>query len=125
MARPTKYGEAMAKPRSFRLTASDDEKFAAKLFRSKMETSEFIRDHILKNKTEVIALPPKPTKQAKLERLRLIGLVNKAGNNVNQIAHRLNSDFKAGKVTADTYNAILGALEDVSLLMKASLPKWD
>lgn len=122
MARPTKYSEPLAKPRSFRLTESDDSKFAEKLAASGMETSEFVRDQVLKNKTQVIARPPKPSKQTRLERLRLIGLVHKTGNNINQLAHRANADYKAGTISADTYRAILEQLEAISLYLKASLP---
>ena len=125
MARPTKYGEPLAASRSFRLPESDDAKFAAKLSRSGMETAEFVRDCVLKNRTEVIALPPKPSKQSKIERLRLIGLIKMAGNNINQIAYRANADYKAGVLTAATYVSILSQLEDVSLYLKSSLPKWE
>ena len=122
MARPTKYGEPLAGSRSFRLPESDDAKFADKLARSGMETSEFVRDYVLKNRTEVVALPPKPSSQSKVDRLRLIGLVKKAGNNVNQIARRANSEYKSGVISSETYRSILAELEDITLYMKASLP---
>lgn len=101
---------------------SDDEKFAAKLAASGLETSELVRDYVLRNKIEVVARPSKPSKQALLERRRLIGLVKKAGNNINQLAYRANSEYKAGVISPATYGAILTELESISLYMKASLP---
>ena len=122
MGRPTKYTKPLAMPRSFRLMASDDEKFAANLAASGLETSEFVRDYVLRNKIVVVARLGKATTQTRLERLRLIGLVAKAGNNINQLARRANTDYKAGVVSAGTYEAILDELEAISVNLKASLP---
>ena len=122
MVRPTKYTEPLAMPRSFRLMVSDDEKFADKLASSGLETSELVRDYVLRNKIVVVARPGKATKQTRFERLRLIGLVAKAGNSINQLARRANTDYKAGVISAGTYEAILDELEAISVFLKASLP---
>ena len=100
---------------------SDDAKFAEQLAASGLETSELVRDYVLRNKIEVVARPSKPSTQSHLERLRLIGLVHKAGNNINQLAYRANADYKAGTLSASTYGAILNELEAISLYMNASL----
>jgi len=126
MVRPTKFDEPLARPRSFRLRKSDDEKFKKKLTESGLETSAFLREYILQNKTEVIARPQKSiTRESCIELIRLIGQVQKVGNNINQIAHRANSDFLAGTLTESVYRDLVTQLEDVSLHLKTCLPKWD
>ena len=126
MVRPTKFDEPLARPRCFRLRKSDDEKFKKKLTESGLETSAFLREYILQNKTEVIARPQKSiTRESRIELIRLIGQVQKVGNNINQLAHRANSDFLAGTLTESVYRDLVTQLEDVSLYLKTCLPKWD
>ena len=126
MVRPTKFDEPLARPRSFRLRKSDDEKLEKKLTESGLETSAFVREYILQNKTEVIARPQKSiTRESRIELIRLIGQVQKVGNNINQLAHRANSDFLAGTLSESVYRDLVTQLEDVSLHLKTCLPKWD
>jgi len=121
--RPTKYGEPLAKPRSFRLTVSDDAKLVAKLAAAGMEMSEFLRDYVLRERTTVVARPAKLSSHTGAEVRCLIGLVGAIGNNLNQLARRANADYQAGIIAAPTYDAILEELEAISLYLHASLPR--
>lgn len=121
--RPTKYGQPLAKPRSFRLPENDDAALAAKIAASGLEFSEFIRDYVLRDRTTVIARAPKLSSQAGAEQRRLIGLIGASGNNLNQLARRANTDYQAGIISAATYEAVLQQLEAISLYLHASLPR--
>lgn len=126
MGRSRKFSEPLAKPRSFRLERSADEKLAKKLGEADLKLSEYIRKVLHQDKTVVVARPQRKLgREDRLEVLRLTGQLNKVGNNINQIAHRLNTDYLAGTVSEMTYREILVQLENVFLDMKKCLPKWD
>ena len=81
-----------------------------------MKPSTFFRDAVLANKTQVIArAKPSPT------RGRLVYLMNKASNNINQLAHRANADHLAGVVSEAPYTRILAELHSVAQMMKAAI----
>lgn len=126
MVRPTKYEEPMARPRSFRLRKLEDEKFAKKLSDAGLETSEYIRKLLHEDKSEVIARPQRMmSKESRLELIRMIGQVQRVGNNINQLAHRANADYLTGTLAEKTYEDLLSRLEEVSFDLKFCLPKWD
>ena len=71
---------------------------------------------MLTNKTRVVA------RQApNVDRMRVTFVVNKAGNNLNQIAHVLNAARLDNSATESTYLAALDTLESIELLLKAHL----
>jgi len=125
MVRPSKFEEPLARPRSFRLRQAEDEKFAKKLKEANLETSEYIRNKLLEDKTEVVARPQRKNKEARLELLRMVGQLQRLGNNINQLAYRANADHLAGTLSEQTYRDLLSQLEDISLDLKSCLPKWD
>nr|WP_323123153.1 plasmid mobilization relaxosome protein MobC [Burkholderia alba] len=96
------------------------EVFADKVRASGMTPSEFLRDCVLTNRTQIVARPP-----ASVERKRIMFVVNKAGNNINQLAHIANSQKVAGKLSEATLVAILDELELVTQLLKAHLHRVD
>jgi hypothetical protein len=55
----------------------------------------------------------------------MIGKVQEVGDAMNQLAHQANSGYLAGTVSEGDYRDLLAVLEDISLDLKASLPKWD
>lgn len=117
MARPAKDdAEKLTKTVAFRLTEADHSTYIKKQDASGLSKSEFFREYILTNKTEVIARP-----KASKEKKRLLFLVNKASNNLNQLAHRANAEHIAGTIDQQTYSDILFQLQDLSLLMRASI----
>ncbi|WP_407655516.1 plasmid mobilization protein [Burkholderia alba] len=110
----------LSKPISTRLDDAQMEVFADKVRASGMTPSEFLRDCVLTNRTQIVARPP-----ASVERKRIMFVVNKAGNNINQLAHIANSQKVAGKLSEATLVAILDELELVTQLLKAHLHRVD
>lgn len=116
MARPRKHAEGLGKPVSFRLPESDRLAWETKVKESGLSPSDFFRDYVLANRTQVVARP-----QPSRDYDRLLYLFNKAGNNVNQLAHRANAAHVAGTVSEDTYVGILAALDGLTRYMAAAL----
>ena len=105
---------------SFRLTDADHQAYLEKVEASGLKPSTFFRDCVLTNKTQIIARP-----KSSLEKSRLLYLFNKASNNINQLAHRANSEHKGGGLSDGTYREILDALDDLSRDMKDILRRVD
>ena len=105
---------------SFRLTDADHKAYLEKVEASGLKPSTFFRDCVLTNKTHIIARP-----KSSLEKSRLLYLFNKASNNINQLAHRANSEHKGGSLSDGTYREILDALDDLSRDMKDILRRVD
>lgn len=90
MARPTKDESEKLKTVAFRITEGDfwrTKKFGA----SGLSQSEFFREYVLTNTTQVISRPV-----ASKDSKRAVFLLHKASNNINQLAHRANSENRAG-----------------------------
>lgn len=98
---------------SFRLPKSVAEWWEEKIARSGFANkSEFFRQAVQENKTEVIARPV-ATRDVK----RAVFLLAKASNNLNQLAHRANSDHIAGKLSEGTFTSILNQLQQLNLFL--------
>lgn len=107
MARPQKEdSEKLSKTVAFRLTEDDFAAYKKKFGASGMTQSEFFREHVLTNTTQVIARPVAST-----DAKRAVFLLHKASNNINQLAHRANSENLAGVLSQETFNSILHQLE--------------
>lgn len=109
--------QKLTTPVSFRLTAGDHAAYLAKVDASGLKPSEFFRDAVLTNRTQILARPPK----ASPERGRLLYLFNKTSNNINQLAHRANADHLAGVISEATYTRILTDLHGLAHYMKAAI----
>jgi hypothetical protein len=90
-----------------------------------MDASKFFRLAIIENKTVVQGDASGARKRAvrvkdnvPADVKKAIFLLAQLGNNMNQIAHRLNLDHKAGKVAPATYAAILEELRGLSATVK-------
>ena len=105
---------------SFRLTDADHQAYLEKVEASGLKPSTFFRDCVLTNKTQIIARP-----KSSIEKSRLLYLFNKASNNINQLAHRANSEHKGGALSESTYHAVLDALDELSRDMKDILRQVD
>lgn len=86
---------------NFRLSNDDYDKYMTKVMMSGYNSSEFFRNAVLENKTEILH---------KEDVQRLLFQLNKIGNNINQLAYRANLDNFEGKITDDTYRSILSGL---------------
>lgn len=78
----------------------------------------YLRDCILQS--QVVARP-KPS----ADRARMLFLMNKASNNINQLAHQVNSAHKAGTINESTYRRILFDLDVLATYMKATVGHVD
>jgi len=51
--------------------------------------------------------------------------LSKAGNNINQLAHRANSENLAGVLRQDTYDSILHSLESIEAYLRMMVAHVD
>lgn len=112
MPRKPADGQKLTRPVSFRLTDADHAAYQAKVEASGLKPSEFFRECVLQNRTQVVARVPTSS-----DKHRLLYLFNKTSNNMNQLAHAANSAELAGTVTPATYAGILSELQAIADMM--------
>ncbi|MDQ1835205.1 plasmid mobilization relaxosome protein MobC [Massilia scottii] len=113
MARPTKSDDKkLSKVISFRMQMDVFLEFAKQCSDANLTQSELHRDYVTKNRVEVIARP-KASSDAK----RAVFLLQKASNNLNQLAHRANADSMNNLVSEETYLAVLDQLKQLNQYM--------
>ena len=113
MAKPKKADKEETVTFSFRLPISVANWWNEKIAKSGLgNKSAFFRDAVQQNKTEVIAKPA-----AMADQKRAIFLLQKASNNLNQLAHRANWQHQAGKLSEESFNLILGQLQQLNQFM--------
>lgn len=113
MARPVKSeAEKLSHTVAFRLTDRDFLRYRCKFSASGLNQSDFFRAHVLNNTTQVVARPV-----GSRDSMRAVFLLQKASNNVNQLAHRANSEYLTGLVSENTYVAILDQLQQLNTFM--------
>ena len=105
---------------SFRLALPDHAAYLAKAKAAGVKPSDFFRDAVLNNKTQIVARTPPSS-----DKRRLIYLFNKASNNLNQLAHTANAAELAGTVTPATYAGILAELQTLADVMKEAIRTAD
>lgn len=120
MARPPKNAERLSKPVSCRLSATDYKAYLSKVQASGLSQSDFFRECVLQNKTTVTAI-----QKTNPDLQRMLFLFNKTSNNLNQLAHRANSDHLADKLSEAKYAAILEELNLIARYLKATLRHAD
>ena len=120
MARPKKHGAGLSKPVSFRLSEPDFLAYQEKVRASGLSASDFFRDAVLTNRTQIVARP-----KASGDKRRALYLLNKAGNNINQLAHRANAAHQAGTLSEKTLEGILDNLELIARYLKATVSHVD
>ncbi|MDP1872056.1 MAG: plasmid mobilization relaxosome protein MobC [Gallionella sp.] len=106
---------------SFRTTKLGAAKWNAKIRSSGMNKSRFFDEAITNNQT--VVSPPKnphvPKPKRTTDEQKIIALLNYISVNINQIAHRINSDHKSGGVKEYVYVDALDALEEIANIAKA------
>jgi len=122
MGRRAKGEKRLTKPYSFRLSDDEAAEMDAKIAASGLDTSTFLRDHWLKNKGAVTVVA-KP--KASLEKKRMQFVFNKAGNNLNQIAHVLNTANMSQRLTDSLFRQAVQGLDDIARYLKAALDHVD
>ncbi|MGZ4953944.1 MAG: ribbon-helix-helix domain-containing protein [Methylobacter sp.] len=101
---------------NFRIDKESFDAFEDKVNASGVSKSEFFRDMVLNNKTQVIERKKTTdnTKQA-------LYLLNKSSNNINQLARAANIANQTGKISDNIYSSFLAELENQSQLLRALL----
>jgi hypothetical protein len=115
-----KHQGGLGKPIAFRLSPADREAYLAKVAESGLTQSEFFRQVVVANKTTVVAKP-----KASVDRKRMLHIFAKTSNNLNQIAHRANSEHVQGKLSEATYDQLLYQLQIIARYLKTSLNHVD
>ncbi|MFC0691791.1 plasmid mobilization protein [Paraburkholderia humisilvae] len=115
-----KAPSALGKPVSTRLTEDQWKLFNEKVERSGMSSSGFLRDCILTNRTQIVERP-----RVTDERQRIMYVINKTGNSLNQLAHVANSARISGQLPESNFVALLDELEMITQLLKAHLYRVD
>lgn len=104
----------------FRVTEADFAEFDLKLKQTGMSASEFFRDVFLKSKVTFNVKQVKPVDYHKL-----IFIYNKAGNNINQLAHKVNGDHRRGLISESIHLKWLNKLASVESLLQAGISNAD
>ena len=120
MPRKPADGQKLTQPVSFRLTAADHAAYLAKVEASGLKPSEFFRECVLQNRTQVVARVPTSS-----DKRRLLYLFNKTSNNMNQLAHAANAAELAGTATPATYAGILASLHALEEMMQRVIDHAD
>jgi CRISPR/Cas system CSM-associated protein Csm3 (group 7 of RAMP superfamily) len=104
----------------FRLTEADFAEFDEKLKQTGMTASEFFRDVFLNSKITFNVKQAKP-----VDYHRLVFIYNKAGNNINQLAHKVNADHRGGLISESVHLKWLNKLASVESLLLAGISNAD
>lgn len=116
MARPKSDKPKLTKIVSARLTDEQNEDFLKRLKLSGLKESEYIRRAILGDETTIIAAPV----QSETDRRQLF-VISKASNNLNQLAHVMNTARLQGAIDRELCIDLLAKLDRISRYLKASL----
>lgn len=107
MARPLKEKTPLTRFFAFKTTEEAGKVWDAKIAASNLSASEFIRKAVEENSTVIKPADP-----------RISFLLAQQSNNINQIAHQLNSAKRAGTVSNHLYWEILQQLESIATVAK-------
>lgn len=105
---------------SFRLTDEEAAIFEEKIAASNMSKSEFFREVFI-NSNVNLTVKAAPSKDYQ----RLLFLTNKASNNLNQLAHRVNTHHLNGKVSDRLYRKYLNTLISIRDILLAGVDNAD
>lgn len=113
MARPLKDEPKLTRTYSFKTTEEMGVIWDAKIAAADISASEFFRQAVEQNQT--VISPPKNPRTPKIKRSideqKILFLLSKQSNNINQIAHAINSARTAGIVSAQLYQDVLDRLD--------------
>lgn len=116
MARPRKNdADRLGLPIAVRLPPAERAALIEKAGAAGITPAAYVRQAVFSDKTEIVVRP------ASRDYDRLQYLVNKAGNNLNQLAHRANAAYAAGHVSEKTYAGLLAELQMLGRVLRATL----
>lgn len=105
-------------PASFRLHPAAHEKLYAQAAEAGISTRSWLEQAILENRTQIVA---KPRLHPDLR--DLLYQVNKAGNNVNQLAHHFNTLALKGGIPSSEVALALSALDRIAQTLQEALDR--
>ena len=117
MGRPRRGTEELTEVFSCRLAKSIGARLRAKITEANMTRSEFMREIVDNDDTKIIVAK----QRVSADKRQMLYLINKTGNNINQIAHRANSDHRRGVISEATYRQLLAQLSAVEQYMDEAL----
>jgi len=121
MARPRKpEHEKLNRTIAWRVTDGVKELLERQYEESGLPQAEFLRELLERKKPQIIARR-KPTPDYK----RALFLLSKTSNNINQLAHRANTDHQQGILSEEKYAKILSELQELTAYMKAVIKDAD
>lgn len=103
-------------PASFRLSSGAHAKLYGQAAAAGISTRAWLEHAVLENATQIVARP-----QLHPDLGELLLQVNKAGNNVNQLAHRFNTLALKGDVPGSEVTAALEALREISRALQETV----
>lgn len=115
MARYVDPESKLVAAKRFRLTESDATALDEKVAKSGLTESEFIRQAVIQNKTEIRP----PIRQMKKKDMHpmsreIIYQIQKEGNNLNQIARQINTARAEGWISNSTFESVLDDLDSIA-----------
>lgn len=115
MARYVNPESKLVSAKRFRLTEADAAVLDEKVAMSGLTESEFIRQAVIQNKTE-IRPPVKPLKKKDMHPLarQIVYQIQKEGNNLNQIARQINIARREGSINNATFSDVLDDLDSIA-----------
>ncbi|WP_426400884.1 plasmid mobilization protein (plasmid) [Ralstonia sp. R-29] len=119
MPKPKTEG-GLSKPMSFRLSEADREAYLAKVAASGLTPSEFFRQAVLTNRTQVVA-----RLKATPHRERLLFIFSKTSRDIEQLARQACADHERGTLSEEAYMQMLDRLQYIGRYLKATLANVD
>ena len=115
-AKNAKTDKPKSEVASFRLLSEAHEVLYERAKTAGVSTRVWLEKAILENQTKIIAKQkPQPDLRS------LLFQVNKAGNNINQLAHHFNTLNKVNKINKDEYLIALETLENIHKDLKEAI----
>lgn len=103
---------------SMRLTAQEYQPFAEMIEQAGTGKSHFFRTLLLSKATRITVAPKMETPR---DYKTCLFYMNKASNNINQIARRLNTDYKSGILNEKVYNLCLNNLITIKNILEGAI----
>ncbi|MHA6896403.1 plasmid mobilization protein [Ralstonia pseudosolanacearum] len=119
MPKPKAEG-GLSKPISFRLPHEDREAFLQKVKDSGLSQSEFFRQAVLSNRTQLVA-----RLKATPHRKRLLFIYSKVSDDLTRLARQASDDHARGALSEDSYLQLLDRLQLIGRYLKATLVNVD
>ncbi|AXV99179.1 plasmid mobilization relaxosome protein MobC [Ralstonia pseudosolanacearum] len=116
----SKADGGLGKPISFRLPDVDREAYLQKVRESGLSQSEFFRQAVLGNRTQLVA-----RLKATPYRKRLLFIYGKVSDDLTRLARQASVNHARGALSEDSYLQLLDQLQLIGRYLKATLAKVD